>query len=70
MSHHSSVELLEYTRLTLQLIERYPHREEDAHLATELKFALGRYINDLERETSKSLQSLRTLRSPEPTGNV
>ena len=25
MSHHSSVELLEYTRLTLQLIERYPH---------------------------------------------
>ena len=70
MSHHSTVELLEYTRLTLQLIERHPHREEDAHLARELKFALERYINELELETSKSRQSLRTLRSPEPSGNV
>ena len=70
MSHRSSVELLEYARLTLQLIERHPHREEDAHLASELKVVLERYIEELERETSKSLQSLRTFRSPEPTGNV
>ena len=70
MSHRSSVELLEYARLTLQLIERYPHDEEDVHLARELKFALKRYINELELETSKSLQSLQTLRSPEPTANM
>ena len=70
MSHRSSVELLEYARLTLQLVERHPHSEEDAHLASELKFALERYIEELEPETSKSLQSLRAFRSPEPTGNV
>ena len=70
MSHRSSVELLEYARLTLQLIERHPHREEDAHLANELKVALERYIEELERETSKTLQSPLTFRSPEPTGNV
>ena len=52
MSHRSSVELLEYARWTLQLIERHPHREEDAHLASELKLALNRYIEELERETS------------------
>ena len=28
MSHRSSVELLEYARLTLQLIERYPHAKK------------------------------------------
>ena len=50
MSHRSSVELLEYARLTLQLIERHPNSEEDAHLASELKFALERYIEELERE--------------------
>jgi hypothetical protein len=49
MSHRSSVELLEYARLTLQLIERHPHSEEDAHLASELKFSLERYIEELER---------------------
>jgi hypothetical protein len=49
-SHGSSVELLEYARLTLQLIERHPHSEEDAHLACELKFSLERYIEELERE--------------------
>jgi hypothetical protein len=70
MSHRSSVELLEYARLTLLLIERHPHREEDAHLASKLKFSLERYIEELERETSKSLQSLRTFRSPEATGSV
>jgi hypothetical protein len=39
MSQRSSVELLEYAGLTLQLIERLPYREEDAHLARELEFA-------------------------------
>ena len=60
MSHRSSVELLEYARWTLLLIERHPHREEDAHLASELKLALNRYIEELERETSRALQSLRS----------
>jgi hypothetical protein len=67
MSHRSTVELLEYTRLTLRLIELHPHREEDAPLARELKSALERYIAELERETSAPVRSLRNLRSPLPT---
>ena len=67
MSHRSTVELLEYTRLTLRLIELHPHREEDAPLARELKSALERYIAELERETSAPVCSLRNIRSPLPT---
>jgi hypothetical protein len=64
MSHRSRVELLEYARLTLQLIEQYPHREEDAHLAMELKSALQRYITELEQEAARPARSrLRTFRS-------
>ena len=64
MSHRSTVELLEYTRLTLRLIELHPYREEDVPLARELKSALERYIAELERETSRSVRSLRNFRSP------
>jgi hypothetical protein len=65
MSHRSRAELLEYTRLTLQLIELYPHREEDAPLAMELKLALQRYITELERDAARPARSrLRTFRSP------
>ena len=65
MSHRSRLELLEYARFTLQLIELYPHREEDAHLAMELKSALQRYITELEQEAAMPVRSwLRTFRSP------
>jgi len=67
VSRRSSRELLEYTKLTLQLIERHPHREEDAHLASELKLALRRYIAELEQETSSPLHSRHGFDSPEPT---
>ena len=70
MSRKSSMELLEYTKLTLQLIEQYPHREEDAHLAMELKSALQRYISELERETVSPARSQRIFRSPQPTENA
>jgi hypothetical protein len=64
MSHRSTVELLEYTRLTLRLIELHPHLEEDAPLAMELKSALERYIAELEREAASPGRSLRNFRSP------
>jgi hypothetical protein len=64
MSHRSSVELLEYTRLTLRLVELYPHREEDAALAMELKSALLRYIAELEREVASQVRSPRNFRLP------
>ena len=65
MSHRSSVGLLEYARLTLQLIEEYPHRAEDAALAMELKSALQRYIAELEQESARPARSrLRIFRSP------
>jgi hypothetical protein len=64
MSRRSTVELLEYTRWTLQLIEQYPHREEDAHLAIALKSALERYIAELEQEVASPVRSLRNLRFP------
>jgi hypothetical protein len=67
VSRRSSLELLEYTRLTLQLIELHQHREEDAHLASELKLALKRYIVELEQEASNPLHSRHTFDSPEPT---
>jgi hypothetical protein len=70
MSRKSSLELLEYTKLTLQLIEQYPHQEEDAHLALELKSALQRYIAELEREAASPARSQRIFRSPRPTENV
>ena len=70
MSRKSSMELLEYTKLTLRLIEQYPHREEDAHLALELKSALQRYIVELERETVSPARSQRIFRSPQPTENA
>lgn len=63
MSHRSTVEMLEYARLTLHLIEMYPHREEDAPLAMELKSALHRYIAELERKTESPVRSLRKFRS-------
>ena len=47
MSRKSTAELLEYTRLTLRLIEQHPHRDEDAHLACELTISLKRYIAEL-----------------------
>lgn len=49
MSRSSSLELLEYARLTLRLIEQSPHRDEDALIASELKLALRRYIAELKR---------------------
>jgi hypothetical protein len=64
MSRRSTVELLEYTRWTLQLIEHYPHREEDAHLAIALKSALERYIAELEREAATPARKLRNFLSP------
>jgi hypothetical protein len=65
MSHRSRVELLEYARFTLQLIELYPHREEDAPLAMELESALQRYITELEQKVARPARSrLRILRSP------
>ena len=70
MSHRSAVELLEYTRLTLQLIELHPYREEDAPLAMELRSALERYIAELEREISRPARPLRSFRAPEQTGNA
>ncbi|MGA8741857.1 MAG: hypothetical protein WB561_11795 [Terracidiphilus sp.] len=70
MSHRSTVELLEYTRLTLQLVERHQHGEEDAHLANELKLVLERYIAELEWETSGPVRSLRNFRSSERTGTA
>jgi hypothetical protein len=70
MSRRSTAELLEYTRLTLRLIELHPHREENAPLAMELKSALERYIAELERETSSPVRSLRNFRSHEQAGNA
>jgi hypothetical protein len=70
MSRRSTVELLEYARLTLQLIELHPHREEDAPFAWELRSALERYIAELEREISSPVRPLRNLGSPEQTGNA
>ena len=67
VSRRSSLELLEYTRLTLRLIEQHPHSEDDAHLASELKLALRHYIAELEQETSIPLHSRRSFDSPEPT---
>jgi hypothetical protein len=64
MSRRSSVELLEYTRWTLRLIELYPHREEDAALAMELKSALEQYIAELEREVATPVRSLRNFPFP------
>lgn len=64
MSHRSTVELLEYTRLTLRLIEQHSHREEDAVLEMELKSALERYIAELEREAASPARLLRNFRSP------
>jgi hypothetical protein len=64
MSHRSSVEMLEYTRWTLRLVEQHPHREEDAHLAMELKSVLERYIAELELEIASSTRPVRNLVSP------
>ena len=64
MSHRSTLELLEYTRLTLRLMELHPHREEDAPLETELKSALERYIAELEREAASPVRLLRNFRPP------
>lgn len=69
MSRKSTAELLEYVRLTLRLIEQYPHREEDAHLAHELKLTLQRYIAELEQHETSGVISLRTFRSSEPTSD-
>lgn len=44
MSLQYSLELLEYIRLTLRLVELHPHRKRDAHLAAELQFILRRRI--------------------------
>ena len=53
-----SLELLEYTRLTLRLVELHPHREQDVFLAAELKFILRRRIAELESEiANRSLRS-------------
>ena len=58
MSLKYSLELLEYIRLTLRLVELHPHRERDAHLAAELQFILRRRIAELESEiASRSLRS-------------
>jgi len=70
MSRRSRAELLEYTRLTLRLVELHPHRKEDAALARELKSALERYIAELERETAGRVRSLRNFRSREQAGNA
>jgi hypothetical protein len=64
MSRRSSVESLEYTRLTLQLIERLPRPAEDAELAAELKFFLQGRIAELERETARPLPLTQTVPSP------
>jgi hypothetical protein len=70
MSRRSTVELLEYTRLTLRLIELHPHREENAALAGELKSSLERYITELEREISSPARSLRNFRSNVQAGKA
>ena len=58
MSRKYLLELLEYTRFTLRLVEQHRHREQDAHLAAELKFILRRRIAELESEiASGSLRS-------------
>ncbi len=67
MSRSSSQELLEYARLTLRLIEQSRHRDEDAHIANELKLALRRYIAELEKETTSRMLYPHTLTPPEPT---
>ncbi len=65
MSRRSTVQLLEYARWTLQLVEQYPHREEDAHLAIGLESALQRYIAELEQEVAKPVRSrMRIFQSP------
>ena len=64
MSHRSTVELLEYTRLPLRLIELHPHREQDALLAMELKSALERYIAELETEINQSSPNYHQLTVP------
>jgi hypothetical protein len=68
ISRGSSAELLEYARLTLQLIERHPHLEEDARIANELMFDIERCIKQLEREASTSRSPV--FRSTEPAGNM
>jgi hypothetical protein len=64
MSRRSSVESLEYTRLTLQLIERLQRPAEDAELAAELKFFLQCRIAELERDTARPLPLNQTVPSP------
>jgi hypothetical protein len=61
----STSEMLEYTRWTLRLIEQYPHRDEDAHLARELTISLKRYIAELERSISDPVHSPRRLEATE-----
>ena len=70
MSHRSSVELLEYTRLTLQLIVRHPHRGEDTHLASELKSVLEQYIAELELETSSPARTMPGFRILSQRGHM
>jgi hypothetical protein len=69
MSRKSTAELLEYTRLTLRLIEQYSHREEDAHLAHELTSALQRYIAELERPATSRIIPVRAFKTSEPTSD-
>ena len=61
----STAEMLEYTRWTLRLIEQYPHRDEDAHLARELTVSLKRYIAELERSVSDRVHSPKRFGAPE-----
>jgi hypothetical protein len=67
MSLKSTAELLEYTRLTLRLIEQHPHREEDAQLAHALTLVLQRYIAELEQQATSRTISLRAFKTSEPT---